>query len=260
MNDFRIIADISHLLAMIVLVVKIVKTKSVSGLSGISQVFYALVFTTRYLDLFTGYYSGLYYLLMKCMFIVVTYLTVVLIYCTFKNSYNHKKDTRWTLLLLIPVTACALLINRYFSFMEVAWAFSIYLEAVAMIPQIVMIYRIGECEVVTMHYVFVLGLYRPVHVAYWVYSYPSYYSVISLVGGLVQTLVYCPFFYLYFTKVDKGNMYKLKGYSQVDQNDCQEAKTELMPGSGSKMEDEIDQKVDVVVKIEIDSDKNVISI
>ena len=75
MNVYRLIADISHLLALIILVIKILVTGSVSGLSGKTQVFYALVFTTRYLDMFTVFISY-YNTIMKCAFLYFTYLTV----------------------------------------------------------------------------------------------------------------------------------------------------------------------------------------
>ena len=40
-----------------------------------------------------------------------------------------------------------------------AWAFSIYLEAVAIIPQLYLMQKIGGCESLTGHYVAMLGLY-----------------------------------------------------------------------------------------------------
>jgi ER lumen protein retaining receptor len=45
-------------------------------------------------------------------------------------------------LLLIPVAALALLFNHEFSVMEVLWAFSIYLEAVAILPQLFMVSKV----------------------------------------------------------------------------------------------------------------------
>ncbi|XP_053082782.1 ER lumen protein-retaining receptor 3 isoform X3 [Acinonyx jubatus] len=64
MNVFRILGDLSHLLAMILLLGKIWRSKCCSGegrpgggISGKSQILFALVFTTRYLDLFTNFIS-----------------------------------------------------------------------------------------------------------------------------------------------------------------------------------------------------------
>ncbi|XP_044534929.1 ER lumen protein-retaining receptor 2 [Gracilinanus agilis] len=57
MNIFRLTGDLSHLAAIIILLLKIWKTRSCAGISGKSQLLFALVFTTRYLDLFTSFIS-----------------------------------------------------------------------------------------------------------------------------------------------------------------------------------------------------------
>ena len=250
MNVYRLIADISHLLALVILVVKILMTGSVSGLSGKTQVFYALVFTTRYLDLLTVFISY-YNTVMKCAFIFLTYLTVVLIYYKYRSSYDNKNDSHWTLIILIPAALLSCLINHEFSFMEVTWTFSIYLEAVTMIPQTIMLCRTGECETITMHYVFVLGLYRAFYIANWADRYynEGFYDLVAISGGILQTVIYFPFFYLYFTKARKGRGYRLKGckgYNEVKQSDPQEVKNKRV---SSKVEDVLDSRVDVVVNI-----------
>ncbi|KAL4669306.1 hypothetical protein H8959_007860, partial [Pygathrix nigripes] len=57
MNIFRLTGDLSHLAAIVILLLKIWKTRSCAGISGKSQLLFALVFTTRYLDLFTSFIS-----------------------------------------------------------------------------------------------------------------------------------------------------------------------------------------------------------
>lgn len=57
MNIFRLTGDLSHLAAIIILLLKIWKTRSCAGISGKSQFLFALVFTTRYLDLLTSFIS-----------------------------------------------------------------------------------------------------------------------------------------------------------------------------------------------------------
>ena len=43
---------------------------------------------------------------------------------------------------------------------EILWTFSIYLEAVAIMPQLILIQRYGNVENLTANYVFCLGAYR----------------------------------------------------------------------------------------------------
>ena len=52
-------------------------------------------------------------------------------------------------------------------------AFSIYLEAVAILPQLFMLQKQGGAENLTSHYVMLLGLYRLFYLFNWVYRYAT---------------------------------------------------------------------------------------
>nr|CAH0110151.1 unnamed protein product [Daphnia galeata] len=210
MNIFRLLGDLSHLLAIVILLLKIWKSRSCAGISGKSQFLFALVYTTRYLDLLTNYVS-LYNSFMKVIFIAASYGTLYLMYVKFRATYDRNHDTFRVELLLIPVAALALLFNHEFSVMEVLWAFSIYLEAVAILPQLFMVSKTGEAESITSHYLFALGSYRALYILNWIYRYygESFQDWIAVVAGIVQTILYCDFFYLYITKVLKGKKLQL---------------------------------------------------
>ncbi|XP_076337061.1 ER lumen protein-retaining receptor 2 [Tachypleus tridentatus] len=210
MNIFRLAGDLSHLLAIIILLVKIWKTRSCAGISGRSQILFALVYTTRYLDLFTTFIS-LYNTAMKIFFIATSYATIYLMYVKFKATYDHNHDTFRIEFLLIPVTILGLLVNHDFTPLEVLWTFSIYLESVAILPQLFMVSKTGEAETITSHYLFCLGLYRALYIFNWIYRYyfEGFYDMIAIVAGVVQTVLYCDFFYLYITRVIKGKALKL---------------------------------------------------
>lgn len=205
MNIFRLIGDLSHLLAIILLLIKIWKTRSCAGLSGKSQIMFAVVFSTRYLDLFTNFISA-YNTIMKIIFIASSYATVFLMYSKFKATYDSNHDTLRLEFLMVPVAGLALLINHDFSVFEILWTFSIYLEAVAILPQLFMITKTGEAETITSHYLFALGSYRGLYILNWLYRYyfEGHFDFIAIVAGCVQTVLYCDFFYLYITKVWKG--------------------------------------------------------
>lgn len=210
MNIFRLLGDLSHLLAIIILLLKIWKTRSCAGISGKSQILFAIVYTTRYLDLFTTFIST-YNTFMKIIFIVASLATVFLMYVKFKATYDHNHDTFRIEFLLLPALVLALLINHELSFMEVLWTFSIYLESVAILPQLFLVSKTGEAESITSHYLFALGSYRGLYLFNWVYRYyaEDHYDLIAIVAGLVQTVLYCDFFYLYITKVLKGKKLQL---------------------------------------------------
>lgn len=206
MNIFRLAGDVSHLVAIIILFIKIWKSKSCAGISGKSQVLFALVFTTRYLDLVTSFIS-IYNTVMKVVFLMLAYATVYLIYVRFKNTFDSENDSFRIEFLLVPVAGLSFLENYAFSPLEILWTFSIYLESVAILPQLFMITKTGEAESITTHYLFFLGLYRTLYLANWVWRYHTegFFDQIAVVSGVVQTIFYCDFFYLYFTRVLRGN-------------------------------------------------------
>ncbi len=88
------------------------------GISGKSQILFALVFLTRYLDLFTHFIS-LYNTLMKIFYIISSIGTCYLIYKKFKATYDRTHDTFRVEFLLIPAAILALLINHDFDVLEV---------------------------------------------------------------------------------------------------------------------------------------------
>jgi len=202
MNFFRLTADLSHLIAIIILIAKIWKTRSCAGISGRSQALFLIVFICRYLDLFTNFVS-LYNSLMKVFFIGSAIATVYLMFIKFKATYDRNHDTFRIEFLVIPSLLFALLINHEFAFFEVLWTFSIYLESVAIMPQLFMLSKTGSAETITSHYLFALGIYRGLYILNWVYRYyaESFLDIIALVAGIVQTVLYADFFYLYVTKV-----------------------------------------------------------
>lgn len=65
-----------------------------------------------------------------------------------------------------------------------------------------MVSKTGEAESITSHYLFALGSYRGLYILNWIYRYwnEGHYDLIAIVAGVVQTVLYCDFFYLYVTK------------------------------------------------------------
>ncbi|CAM6086940.1 unnamed protein product [Calypogeia fissa] len=203
MNIFRLAGDMSHLMSIVVLLLKVHTIKSCAGISLKTQELYVLVFVTRYLDLLTSYIS-LYNTTMKFIFLA-TSISIVL-YIRYdkavKVSYDKDHDTFRNYFLIIPCFLLALVLNEKFTVREVLWTFSIYLEAVAIIPQLVLIQRTKNIDSLTGNYVFFLGAYRALYLLNWIYRYftdPHYHwgRGIAWGAGIIQTLLYADFFYYY---------------------------------------------------------------
>jgi len=200
----------SHVLAIVLLLLKIWKSKKVEGISGKTQILFLIVYLTRYLDVFFTFIS-LYNTTMKVLFVGASSATVYMIYGhkQVAPTYDRHNDTFKIELVLIPTFILSLIPHFHyaFTFLEVLWAFSIYLEALAIMPQLFMLTKTGNAETITSHYLFALGAYRAFYIINWIYRYMGeehHYDPIAIFAGIIQTVLYCDFFYLYVTKVLKG--------------------------------------------------------
>lgn len=123
MNIFRLAGDMFHVISILVLIVRLSVTSNAIGISIKTQELYLLVFLTRYLDLFTTYYS-LYNSLMKILYIGATAYVIYLVYGTepFKTNYEKSQDSflHWYF-AVIPCAVVAFFIVLYqgFDFFEV---------------------------------------------------------------------------------------------------------------------------------------------
>lgn len=213
MNIFTLAGDILHLASVFILILKIYSTKNCRGVSLKTQILYAVVFLTRYVDLFWNF-TSMYNWVMKIIFIGSSVSIVYLM--MFKKpiclTYDKNTDNFNLAFIIAPCFVLALLINEYFSVVEVLWTFSIYLEAVAIVPQLVVVHKFaaqqnGFVEALTANYVFTLGGYRAMYLLNWIYrilTEPGYRNRIVWISGLVQTAIYCDFFYYYIQSWKEG--------------------------------------------------------
>lgn len=138
-----------------------------------------------------------------------------------RPTHDPAIDTFKVEYLVGPSVVLALIFNYEYSLTEVLWAFSVYLESVAILPQLFMLQRTGEAETITTHYLAALGAYRALYIPNWIYRYVTiphlckarhltrrscrYFTEgkidpIAVTSGIVQTGLYLDFFYVYFTK------------------------------------------------------------
>jgi len=210
MNIFRLLGDLSHLASIFILLQKIQSTRSCRGLSFKTQALYTTVFVARYLDLVYRWVS-LYNFVMKIFFIASSVYILFLMKMKFRPTHDPSIDTFRIEYLLGPSAVLSFIFHYSFSPMEILWSFSIFLESVAILPQLFMLQRTGEAETITTHYLAALGVYRALYIPNWIYRYFTEGSVdpIAVTAGIVQTGLYLDFFYVYFTKVLQGQKFEL---------------------------------------------------
>jgi ER lumen protein retaining receptor len=88
------------------------------GISLKSQELYALVFATRYLDIFWNF-TSVYLTVMKLIFLGTSFAIIYLIRYKYKFSYDREHDTFRVAFLIAPCALLALLINQEFTVFEV---------------------------------------------------------------------------------------------------------------------------------------------
>jgi ER lumen protein retaining receptor len=154
-----------------------------------------------------------YNLLFKILFIGSQGYILYLMTTSYKPTNDPNNDTFRIQYLLGGSLVLAVLFPYYYTFMEIMWAFSIWLESVAILPQLFMLQRTGEAETITTHYLFALGIYRALYIPNWIWRYATEDSHkvdwIAILAGIVQTILYSDFFWIYYNKVLKGKKFKL---------------------------------------------------
>lgn len=157
--------------------------------------------------------NSLYNLLFKIAFIGAQGYIIYLMTTAYKPTNDPNVDTFRVQYLLGGAAVLAILLPYKYTVSEILWAFSIWLESVAIMPQLFMLQRTGEAETITTHYLFALGLYRALYIPNWIYRYfaEEGHKVdwIAVVAGLIQTVMYSDFFWVYYNKVLKGKKFKL---------------------------------------------------
>jgi len=225
MNLFRLCGDMSHVFSILVLLLRLRVAKNAAGISLRTHELFLLVFLTRYTDLFTSYY-GIYNSVMKVLYIGSTASIVYAI--RYKqpicSSYDKAQDTfRHFEFAILPCIILAVLthlisgegkgLDLARNAQELLWVFSIYLEAVAILPQLIVLQRFREVENLTGNYIFFMGAYRALYIFNWVYrayyepGYRHHYVVYFC--GVLQTALYVDFFYYYVMSKRKGGRFSL---------------------------------------------------
>ena len=139
---------------------------------------------------------------MKIIFISASAYTIYLMKTVYRPTHDPNIDTFKARFLLGGAALLAVIFPYRYTTSEILWTFSIWLESVAILPQLFIVQRTGEAETITTHYIFALGVYRALYIPNWLYRYyvDGYSDPIAVLAGIVQTVLYCDFFYIYWTK------------------------------------------------------------
>mmetsp|Transcript_13831 Transcript_13831/g.30421 ORF Transcript_13831/g.30421 Transcript_13831/m.30421 type:complete len:297 (+) Transcript_13831:98-988(+) len=200
-NIFRYVGDYLHLFGIVVLLVTIARTKSVAGISKSTQILYFLVFITRYLDLLD--HSQNAYLVFFKLTYIISSIVILGLFVQLDRTYERRNDTCNLAVILLPCVLASLILTNEFSFLEVLWTFSEFIEGFAMVPQYIFCYRERSARVWGAGlYVICLGSYRVFYALNWIYKkieMPNYSDIQSWIGGIIEIAFFLDFLNYRFT-------------------------------------------------------------
>lgn len=120
-------------------------------------------------------------------------------------------------MLLAPI-ATAIAQRKDFSFFEMLWTFSIILESVCVIPQLLLLRQTTVPTVIDSFYLLTLGSYRAFYILNWIVRLASsehHFEWRAVLFGIIQTAFYVDFAWVYWTR----QRVKLRNGGIVDSDD-----------------------------------------
>lgn len=235
-GDFSFILTYSALwrcFAFFLLNFRMLTSNSASSVSLKTLEAYVVVFVFRLASLLRheGYLpydrSGdWFYHLVETTSLALVCGAIFLLYFRFRATYDEAKDAFGSLhippqygvvYIIVPAMILAIFLrpnlNKDF-FSDAAWTFSMYLESVAILPQLYMFTKQANTpvEVLVSHCVFALGFARVMEMAFWLWSFHELtgHATGRLVGYVVLLSQFFhvafmgDFFYYYFQSIRWG--------------------------------------------------------
>jgi ER lumen protein retaining receptor len=197
---------------------------STPGVSLLTQLLYVIVFVARYLDLFwVSPTNSWWNFILKNFYIWSSFYIIFIMLRVFARTREREKA--WRLgayalggsALATPLIGLIFEGSVVFRFTEFLWVFSIILESVCVLPQLLLLRQTTVPTVIDSGYLIALGSYRLLYLLNWIYRLftPNKPEAIPVLFGIVQTALYVDFAWVYWTR----QRVKLRGGGVVDSDD-----------------------------------------
>ena len=211
----KYVGDICHLMSFVVLIYNMKKKKNCLGVSYRTQEIYLVVFLLRYCDILFLPQSSLWNLTFKILFISLTVYAIILIrfqrpICVSYEAIMDKFPHRYTIYPVAVIVGALLpdysIWSYYHPIFHRLYNITVVMESMAIIPQLALLRKIREVEIVTGGYIFCLGIYRGIYLLSWIYRIfekNQYFShiYIKFIFGCIQFFLYTDFFVNYIRAV-----------------------------------------------------------
>ena len=214
-----VLAEVAHIAGIGALVFKLQRQRSASALSLRTQELTAIFLGVRLWCSFLMEYD--IHTLLDFVTLLATGWVIYTVRVKLPKTYSREADSLGLHYVLVPCAALALLVHpqttHHFA-NRVLWAFCVYLEAVSVLPQIVLFKNLKVVtNTFTSHYVFALGVARFFSCCHWILQFvekdPMFinslgrglWPVAVLLAELLQTVILADFCYYYVVAMAKGH-------------------------------------------------------
>ncbi|KAK0337168.1 hypothetical protein LTR59_012192 [Friedmanniomyces endolithicus] len=173
---FHILGDVSHTASKLILIHSIHSNQSAEGVSLLTQLLYILVFLTRYLDVFwVAPWRAVFWIspwwswwnfTLKIFYIGSSAYIVWVMMRKFARTREKERGWRLAMGVLVgsivagPVVCRVVRGWEYTTKTEVLWTFSIILESLCILPQLLLLRQTTVPTVLDSFYLVTLGSYR----------------------------------------------------------------------------------------------------
>ncbi|KAF1868445.1 hypothetical protein Lal_00008252 [Lupinus albus] len=217
---FFVVSEAVYIIGTIVLLYKLFRQKSCSGVSLKTQELMAIFLAARLIC--SIFIEANIHTLLDLTSLLSVLLVIWMIRFRLKSSYLKELDTLPLSFVVVPCAVIAVIIHPatiQIRFSRTLWAFSIYLEAVSVLPQLRYMQNAKMIETLTGKYVFALGVSKFFGLAHWIIQiYKTRGAYFFLIGSgyiwfsvaflaeMVQSFILADFCYYYIKSYMQGQL------------------------------------------------------
>jgi len=188
------LAVIAQALSFVVLQLQITATKSVAGISGKALIMHAAKLlcrlgTTVFIDVYlpvdkTG--DWIYQVADAVSLVLVAHILFCM-HVSHKASYQAAEDTMDVWKMILGASVLAVFLHpcmAHWAPVDILWAAHLYIDAVAMLPQLWMMSKVGgQVKAMTAHYIAATLLSNLLSGLFWFYASPEFLHQAQLAGS-----------------------------------------------------------------------------
>ncbi|KAL3725098.1 hypothetical protein ACJRO7_030157 [Eucalyptus globulus] len=219
-GHFFVASELSHAVGLLVLGYKLIRQRTCSGLSLKTQELTAIFLVARFLSSTISEQN--IHTVLDFVTLVSTAWVIYMMRVKLRATYAKDLDNFPIYYVVVPCIILAVLVHPYIPtsrHIEMPFAFAVYAEALAVLPQLRLMQNMKMIEPFAAHYVFALGVARFLAWAHWIiqtidtrgaFFYligsSSFWFLAIFLAEVVQSFILVDFCYYYIKSFIEGQL------------------------------------------------------